>query len=121
MCISFPFIFNITWYQSSYGSVKTYIEQTLHTPLFSHFIMASSSASLAPPVSSGLNYQAWVVKMKAYLRGLGVWQYVDEDYAIPQLGANLTLNQIRQYEDELSKALRALSHIHAVVSEDIFT
>ena len=37
------------------------------------------------------------------------------------MGNNPTLNQIRAYEEEEAKALRALSYIHVVVSEPIFT
>ncbi|XP_052203182.1 uncharacterized protein LOC127808652 [Diospyros lotus] len=83
--------------------------------------MSSSSASLSPPIFNGEHYQAWAVKMKAYLRGLGIWQFVETDRAVPPPVANPTINQIRQCEKEESKAPRALSHIHVAVSDIIFT
>ena len=63
----------------------------------------------------------WVVKMKAYLRGQSLWQYVEEEKQPPQLGPNPTLNQIRLHEEETAKAPRALSHLHAAVTDQVFT
>ncbi|RVW75994.1 hypothetical protein CK203_052790 [Vitis vinifera] len=59
--------------------------------------------------------------MKAYLRGLGLWQWVETERQVQPLGNNPTLNQIRAHEEEEAKAPRALSYIHAAVSEPIFT
>ncbi|XP_031249323.1 uncharacterized protein LOC116107158 [Pistacia vera] len=59
--------------------------------------------------------------MKAYLRGQGLWQYVEEERQPPQLGPNPTLNQIRMHKEEASKAPRALSHIHSAVTDLVFT
>ncbi|RVW71674.1 Retrovirus-related Pol polyprotein from transposon TNT 1-94 [Vitis vinifera] len=84
--------------------------------------MASSNTSaLSTPVFNGENYQVWAVKMKAYLRGLGLWQWVETERQVQPLGNNPTLNQIRAHEEEEAKAPRALSYIHAAVSEPIFT
>ncbi|RVW71157.1 hypothetical protein CK203_059823 [Vitis vinifera] len=84
--------------------------------------MASSNTSaFSTPVFNGENYQVWVVKMKAYLRGLGLWQWVEIERQIQPLGNNPTLNQIRAHEEEEAKAPRALSYIHVVVLEPIFT
>ncbi|KAF2320245.1 hypothetical protein GH714_026361 [Hevea brasiliensis] len=83
--------------------------------------MASSSNPLSPPHFNGENYHVWAVKMRAYLRGLGVWQYVEENRVPPPLRQNPTLNQIRQHEDEVAKAPKALSYIHAAVSDSVFT
>ncbi|KAF2320207.1 hypothetical protein GH714_025906 [Hevea brasiliensis] len=83
--------------------------------------MASSSNPLSPPHFNGENYHVWAVKMRAYLRGLGVWQYVEENRVPPSLRQNPTLNQIRQHEDEVAKAPKALSYIHAAVSDSVFT
>ncbi|RVW64360.1 hypothetical protein CK203_046996 [Vitis vinifera] len=61
--------------------------------------MASSNTSaLSTPVFNGENYQVWAVKMKAYLRGLGLWQWVETERQIQPLGNNPTLNQIRDHE-----------------------
>ena len=60
--------------------------------------------------------------MKAHLRGLSLWQWVEEDIQIPPLGNNPMLNQIRaQEEEEEAKAPKALSQIYAAISETIFT
>ncbi|XP_031276267.1 uncharacterized protein LOC116134749 [Pistacia vera] len=83
--------------------------------------MAASSASLLPLTFNREQYHMWVVKMKAYLRGQSLWQYIEEEKQSPQLGPNPTLNQIRIHEEETIKALRALSHIHAVVTDQVFT
>ncbi|XP_031272977.1 uncharacterized protein LOC116131463 [Pistacia vera] len=83
--------------------------------------MASQSTSLSPPVFNGDQYHIWAVRMRAYLRGQGLWQYVEEEKQPPQLGLNPTLNQMRMYEEEMSKAPRALSHIHSAVTDLVFT
>ncbi|XP_031267470.1 uncharacterized protein LOC116125898 [Pistacia vera] len=59
--------------------------------------------------------------MRAYLKGQGLWQYVEEEKQPPQLGPNPTLNPMRMNEEEMSKAPRALSHIHCAVTDLVFT
>ncbi|XP_031283970.1 uncharacterized protein LOC116142693 [Pistacia vera] len=59
--------------------------------------------------------------MKTYLRGHSLWQYVEEERQIPQLGANPTLNQIRIHEEEVANAPRALSCIHSTVTDQVFS
>ncbi|XP_031276268.1 uncharacterized protein LOC116134751 [Pistacia vera] len=59
--------------------------------------------------------------MKGYLRGQSLWQYIEEEKQPPQLGPYPTLNQIRIHEEETAKAPRALSHIHATVTDQVFT
>ena len=50
-------------------------------------LMASSNTSaLSTPVFNGENYQVWAVKMKAYLRGLGLWQWVETERQVQPLG-----------------------------------
>ena len=84
-------------------------------------LMASSNTStLSTPVFNGENYQVWVVKMKAYLRGLGL-QWVEIERQIQPLGNNPILNQIMAHDEEETKAPRTLSYIHVVVSKPIFT
>ncbi|XP_044481985.1 uncharacterized protein LOC123208516 [Mangifera indica] len=79
--------------------------------------MASSSSSMTPFVYNDENYHIWVVKMKAFLRGVRLWQYVDEEKTPPLLGPNPTLNQIRMHEEEATKGPRALSIIHQAMHE----
>ncbi|XP_031259269.1 uncharacterized protein LOC116117370 [Pistacia vera] len=83
--------------------------------------MAQPSTSLSPPTFNGEQYHIWAIKMKTFLRGQGLWQYVEEDRQPPVLGSNPTLNQIRLHDEEATKSPRALSHIHAVVTEQVFT
>ncbi|XP_031278535.1 uncharacterized protein LOC116136986 [Pistacia vera] len=83
--------------------------------------MASSSSSMSPPVYNGELYHLWAVKMKVYMRGLGLWQYVEEEKQPSLLGPNPTLNQLRLHEEEVAKASRALSIIHQGVTDAIFT
>ncbi|XP_031259739.1 uncharacterized protein LOC116117871 [Pistacia vera] len=83
--------------------------------------MATQSVLMAPPVFNGDHYHIWAVKMKAFLRGQGLWQYVEENRQPPPLGQNPTLNKLRMHEEETAKAPRALSHIHAAVIDLVFT
>ncbi|XP_031264410.1 uncharacterized protein LOC116122736 [Pistacia vera] len=83
--------------------------------------MATQSASLSPLVFNGDQYHIWAIRMRAYLRGQGLWQYVEEEKQPPQLGPNPTLNQMRMHEEEMSKAPRALSHIYSAVTDLVFT
>ncbi|XP_031277069.1 uncharacterized protein LOC116135494 [Pistacia vera] len=83
--------------------------------------MAAQSTLMSPPVFNGEHYHIWAVKMKAFFRGQGLWQYVEENRQPPLLGQNPTLNQMRLHEEETAKAPRALSHIHAAVTDLVFT
>ncbi|XP_031271789.1 uncharacterized protein LOC116130178 [Pistacia vera] len=83
--------------------------------------MAQHTASLTPPIFNGEQYHMWTVKLKTFLRGKVLWQYVKENKQPPALGPNPALNQIRLHEEEATKAPRALSHIHTAVTELVFT
>lgn len=78
--------------------------------------MASNMSAFSLLIFNGENYQVWVVKMKAYLKGLGLWQSVEDNRGIQPLGDNLTLNQMRSHTEEEAKAPRDLSLIHAAIS-----
>ena len=41
--------------------------------------LLSMASTLSPPVFDGENYHVWDVKMKAHLRGLGLWQSVESE------------------------------------------
>ncbi|XP_031278895.1 uncharacterized protein LOC116137347 [Pistacia vera] len=83
--------------------------------------MAQHTTSLTPPIFNGDQYHIWAVKMKTFMRGQGLWQYVEEDKQPPALGPNPSLSQIRLHDEEATKSPRALSHIHAAVTEQVFT
>ena len=61
---------------------------------------SSSNVTLSVPQFSGENYQIWVVKMKSYLKSLGLWEIVDVDKQVPPLSINPTVAQMKQYEEE---------------------
>ncbi|XP_031282913.1 uncharacterized protein LOC116141558 [Pistacia vera] len=82
--------------------------------------MASSSAPISTPVFNGDQYHVWAVKMKTYLKGHGLWQYVEEEKQVPHLGPNPTLNQVRAHEEEAAKAPKALSCIHSAMTDQVF-
>ena len=43
-------------------------------PVRENSFLLSMASTLLPPVFDGENYHVWAVKMKAHLRGLGLWQ-----------------------------------------------
>ena len=69
---------------------------------------------------TGENYNAWSVKMQAYLKVSLLWEAVEKEMET-DLPVNPTLNQIKTYEERVSKKFRALSTLHAAVDETIFT
>lgn len=56
---------------------------------------ADSFSAMAPPVFGGENYQAWVMKMQAYLEACDLWEAVEEDYEVLPLPENPTMAQIK--------------------------
>ena len=60
------------------------------------------------------------MKMEAYLKGLPLWKAVESDFEV-EVPKNPTLNQLRVYEEKVSRKYRALSTLHSVVNETIFT
>ncbi|KAK4413975.1 hypothetical protein Salat_2810300 [Sesamum alatum] len=84
--------------------------------------MATSSifSAPSPPIFTGDNYHAWSVKMEAYLRGLLLWEAIESDVGA-EMPENPTLNQLKVYEEKVSRKYRDLSNLHAAVDETIFT
>ncbi|XP_007014181.2 PREDICTED: uncharacterized protein LOC18589236 [Theobroma cacao] len=76
---------------------------------------------LALPLFNGDNYPSWSVKMKAYLRGYDLWDVIESGSEVPPLRDNASAAQIKQYHEETTKRYRALSFIHGVVTEPIFS
>ncbi|KAL4387188.1 hypothetical protein GQ457_09G029600 [Hibiscus cannabinus] len=84
--------------------------------------MSSSSFGVGnPPLFDGQNYQLWAVKMKAYLRGSDLWDVVETGNDPPPLRNNPTVAQMKHHAEECAKKFKALSIIHAAVTETIFT
>ncbi|KAL4271407.1 hypothetical protein GQ457_13G027700 [Hibiscus cannabinus] len=74
-----------------------------------------------PPLFDCQNYQLWTVKMKAYLRGSDLWDVVETGNDPPPLRNNPTVAQMKHHAVECAKKFKALSIIHAAVTETIFT
>ena len=80
--------------------------------------MASSSSSSgnshsSVPVFNGEHYHIWAVKMRFYLRSLGLWNVVAIDIDPPQLHGNPTVAQMRAFEEEKLKKDKAITSLHA--------
>ena len=73
----------------------------------------------APPIFSRENYQIWSVKMKSYLEASDLWDVVMSE--IQPLQEDLTVAQIRNYNDEVIRRAKAKTCIHSVVSDVVFT
>ncbi|KAL4283431.1 hypothetical protein GQ457_16G016560 [Hibiscus cannabinus] len=83
--------------------------------------MASSNApSTCVPIFTETHYHVWAVKMKVYLRSLGLWNVVETDEDPPALRANPTLAQIKAYNEDMLKKDRALTCIHFWLTYHIF-
>ena len=84
--------------------------------------MASNSfLGAGPPMFTGENYHIWVIKMKAYLKALSLWETIEsEDDPLP-LGPNPTVAQMKNYEDAKSRKPKALTCLHSALSDVIFT
>ncbi|KAL4309595.1 hypothetical protein GQ457_01G033490 [Hibiscus cannabinus] len=84
--------------------------------------MASSNApSTCVPIFTGTHYHVWAVKMKVYLRSLGLWNVVETNEDPPALRANPTLAQLKAYNEDLLKKDKALTCIHSGLADHIFT
>ncbi|KAK5839011.1 hypothetical protein PVK06_007765 [Gossypium arboreum] len=59
--------------------------------------------------------------MEAYLRAFYLWDAVETSRDVPPLRANPTIAQIKQHSREVAKKYKALSCIHFVVIDVIFT
>ncbi|KAL3754481.1 hypothetical protein ACJRO7_001680 [Eucalyptus globulus] len=82
---------------------------------------SSGFSAMASPVFTGENYQAWAVKMTAFLEGHDLWEVVDDDYEVAPLPDNPTLNQIKYHKERITRKAKAKSCMYTVVSPTIFT
>lgn len=69
----------------------------------------------------GENYHSWAIKMTSYLKALSVWEAIESDIDPTPLPQNPTLAQIKKYDEEMAKIAKALSCLHAAVSDGVFT
>ncbi|KAL3745588.1 hypothetical protein ACJRO7_014670 [Eucalyptus globulus] len=82
---------------------------------------SSGFSTMASPVFTGENYQAWAVKMKAFLEGHDLWEAVEDDYEVAPLPNNPTMNQIKLHKERTTRKAKAKSCLYAAVSPTIFT
>ncbi|GKV40316.1 hypothetical protein SLEP1_g47976 [Rubroshorea leprosula] len=83
---------------------------------------SNNSSSLSnPPIFTGENYSVWAIKMKAFLKGNGVWESVEDGFHPPMLPNNPTVAQMKQHADYVQASYKALSYIHSAVTDDIFS
>ncbi|XP_010520839.1 PREDICTED: uncharacterized protein LOC104799859 [Tarenaya hassleriana] len=71
------------------------------------------------PIFNGEAYQIWAVRMRVFLEGADLWEAVEEEYEIPALPANPTVNQLRNNRERVTKKSKAKSCIFAAVTPSI--
>jgi hypothetical protein len=59
--------------------------------------------------------------MKIYLKAFDLWKIVESDKQPTPLGKNLMIAQMKFFNEEKAKRFKALTCLHNVVSEEIFT
>ena len=52
-----------------------------------------------------MGYHIWAIKMKAYLKGLSLWEVIENDTDPAALPPNPTLTQLKKHEEDLAKKL----------------
>ncbi|WRX29201.1 protein of unknown function DUF4219 - like 10 [Theobroma cacao] len=84
-------------------------------------LVASYNAS-TPSIFFGENYPIWAVKMTTFLKAFDLWEVIEIGGDPPiQKDSNLTLAQIKQHSEEVTKRYKALSYLQFAVSDSIFT
>ncbi|KAA8526936.1 hypothetical protein F0562_008835 [Nyssa sinensis] len=83
-------------------------------------MFANNFLGTGPPLFNGENYQVWVIKMKAYLKALNLWEAVENDTDPAPLGDDPTIAQLKNYEEQKAKKPRALTCLHSALSKTIF-
>ncbi|XP_055822628.1 uncharacterized protein LOC129891331 [Solanum dulcamara] len=78
--------------------------------------------TMGPPIFSGDNYHIWAIKMKAYLKALNLWDVIERGETVVQpLRDNPTLNDIKKYDELVTKSARALTCIYSSLTKVMFT
>ena len=84
-------------------------------------LMATNNFSTRTPTLTAENYHIWAIKMKAYLKGLSLWEVIENDVDPTALPPNPTVTRLKKHEEELTKKPKILTYIHAVVLDAVFT
>lgn len=84
--------------------------------------MSTSSINYdAIPVFSKENYHIWAVKMRFFLRSLGLWNVVVTDSDPPQPYGNPTVAQMKAHEEEKLKKDKAITCLHSGLADHVVT
>lgn len=59
--------------------------------------------------------------MRSCLKSFGLWEHIDQGEQVPPLGANPTIAQIEQHEEETIEREKAIICLHPTLTNDIFT
>ncbi|XP_022152365.1 uncharacterized protein LOC111020109 [Momordica charantia] len=81
---------------------------------------SNNLSSLAPPVFDGENYQAWAIRIQAYMEGCNYWEAIEQDYEIAPLPDNPTMHQIKTHKERVTRKAKARACLYAAVSPAIF-
>ena len=81
----------------------------------------SPFTAIAPPVFDGTNYQAWAVRIEAYLDANDLWETIEQIYEVLPLPDNLTLAQIRNQKEMKQRKSKAKATLFTAVSSTIFS
>ncbi|XP_019430190.1 PREDICTED: uncharacterized protein LOC109337631 [Lupinus angustifolius] len=78
------------------------------------------SAAFLPPVFTGKNYHVWDVRMESFLDANDLWDVTEQDYVIPTLTHNSTVEQIKNEKDMKQRKSKARACLYAAVAPTIF-
>ncbi|KAK8313202.1 hypothetical protein V6Z12_D01G093200 [Gossypium hirsutum] len=84
-------------------------------------MVSSNALSTSVPIFTRTHYHVWAVKMKVYLRSIGLWKVVETYKDPPASRQNPTIAQLKAYDEEILKKDKALTCIHSGSVGHIFT
>lgn len=58
---------------------------------------SNNTSSLAPFVYDSENYQAWAIKIQAYMEGYDYWESIEDNYDVALLSDNPTMVLMKIY------------------------
>ena len=68
----------------------------------------------------GENYQAWTIRMQAYMEGCDYWEAIEEGYEIAPFLDNPTSNQIKTHKERIIRKAKTRACLYAAMSPSIF-
>ena len=72
-------------------------------------------------VFNGDNYQAWAIRMTVHLEALDLWEAVEEDYEVPPLVDNPSINQMKIHKERKARKAKAKAYLFFAVSPSLLT